>query len=128
MVRLGPIDLPYLGGTYLRLLPAAVRRIGLRRAARDEAFHPHDPIGTLASRIAWLGRSLMGRQLGRLLATGGRDEQEEEGRQQEDDHGQPPPEVGTTDPWPGGGIVDIAAREHGDRGYRCAADPSGGPR
>ena len=82
MVRLGPIDLPYLGGTYLRLLPAAVRRIGLRRATRDEAlwaychpwefdtdeaFHPHDHIGTLASRIAWLGRSRMGRQLGRLL-------------------------------------------------------------
>ena len=82
MVRLGPIDLPYLGGTYLRLLPAAVRRIGLRRATRDEAlwaychpwefdteeaFHQHDHIGTLASRIAWLGRSRMGRQLGRLL-------------------------------------------------------------
>jgi polysaccharide deacetylase family protein (PEP-CTERM system associated) len=82
MVRLGLIDLPYLGGTYLRLLPAAVRRIGLRRAAQDEAlwaychpwefdteeaFHQHDHIGTLASRIAWLGRSRMGRQLGRLL-------------------------------------------------------------
>jgi polysaccharide deacetylase family protein (PEP-CTERM system associated) len=82
MVRLGPIDLPYLGGTYLRLLPAAVRRIGLRRSAADEAlwaychpwefdtdeaFHPHDHIGTLASRIAWLGRSRMRRQLRRLL-------------------------------------------------------------
>ena len=82
MVRLGPIDLPYLGGTYLRLLPVAVRRFGLRRAASDEAlwaychpwefdtdeaFHPHDHIGTLASRIAWLGRSRMERQLGLIL-------------------------------------------------------------
>ena len=82
LVRLGPIDLPYLGGTYLRVLPAAVRRLGLRRAARDEVlwaychpwefdpdepFHPHDHIGMLASRIAWLRRSRMERQVHRLL-------------------------------------------------------------
>ncbi|SVA13385.1 uncharacterized protein METZ01_LOCUS66239, partial [marine metagenome] len=60
--------------------------------------------------------------------TGGRDEQEEEGRQQEDDHREPPPEVGTTHPWPGGGIVDVVARGHEDRGYRCADDRSGGRR
>lgn len=83
LVRLGPIDLPYLGGTYLRVLPAAVRRLGLRRAADDEAlwaychpwefdpgepFHLHDHIGILASRIAWLRRSRMERQVRRLLA------------------------------------------------------------
>ena len=34
----------------------------------DEAFHPHDHIGMLASRIAWLRRSRMERQIRRLLA------------------------------------------------------------
>ncbi|MEC9395715.1 MAG: polysaccharide deacetylase family protein [Actinomycetota bacterium] len=82
LVQLGPVGLPYLGGTYLRLLPTAVRRLGLRRAGNDEAlwaychpwefdpdeaFHPHDHIGMLASRIAWLRRSRMERQVRRLL-------------------------------------------------------------
>jgi hypothetical protein len=82
MVGFGGLDIPYLGGTYLRLLPAAVRRIGLRRAApeealwaychpwefdSDEAFHLHDHIGMLASRIAWLRRSRMESKVRRLL-------------------------------------------------------------
>ncbi len=83
LVRLPGIDLPYLGGTYLRLLPDPVRRYGLRRADDhealwaychpwefdpQEAFHPHQHIGMLASRIAWLRRSRMERQVRRLLA------------------------------------------------------------
>ncbi|HCV33778.1 MAG TPA: polysaccharide deacetylase family protein [Acidimicrobiaceae bacterium] len=83
VVRLGPIVLPYLGGTYLRLLPVAVRRFGLRRASEDEVlwaychpwefdpdelFHQHAHIGELASRIAWLRRSRMERQVRRLLS------------------------------------------------------------
>ena len=83
LVRLPGIDLPYLGGTYLRLLPSALRRFGLARADPDEvlwaychpwefdpdeAFHPHDHIGMLASRIAWLRRSRMEHQIRHLLA------------------------------------------------------------
>ena len=83
LVRLPGVDLPYLGGTYLRLLPSALRRFGLARADPDEvlwaychpwefdpdeAFHPHDHIGMLASRIAWLRRSRMEHQIRHLLA------------------------------------------------------------
>jgi peptidoglycan-N-acetylglucosamine deacetylase len=82
LVRMPGIDLPYLGGTYLRLLPSFVRRHGLRRAGPDEAlwaychpwefdpdeaFHPHQHIGMLASRVAWLRRSHMERQVRRML-------------------------------------------------------------
>ncbi len=82
LVRMPGIDLPYLGGTYLRLLPSFFRRLGLRRAGSDEAlwaychpwefdpdeaFHPHQHIGMLASRVAWLRRSRMEYQMRRLL-------------------------------------------------------------
>ena len=33
----------------------------------DEAYHPHEHIGTLASRVAWLRRSRMERRFRRLL-------------------------------------------------------------
>ena len=83
LVRLPGFDLPYLGGTYLRLLPSFVRQYGLRRSADaealwaychpwefdpDEAFHPHQHIGMLASRVAWLRRSRMERQVRQLLS------------------------------------------------------------
>ena len=83
LVRVPGIDLPYLGGTYLRLLPSGIRRHGLRQSRPeealwaychpwefdpDEAFHPHEHIGMLASRIAWLRRSRMERQVRGLLA------------------------------------------------------------
>ena len=83
LVRIPLLDLPYLGGTYLRLLPDAVRRHGQRRAGPDEVlwtychpwefdpdepYHPHDHIGTIASRIAWLRRTHMERRVRRLLA------------------------------------------------------------
>ena len=82
LVRVPGFALPYLGGTYLRLLPNVVRRYGLSRSGSDEAlwaychpwefdteepFHLHEHIGMLASRIAWLGRSRMERQVRRLL-------------------------------------------------------------
>ena len=82
LVRFPGVDLPYLGGTYIRLLPDIVRRIGLRRATSSEVLwtycHPwefdtHEPyhtlphIGRLASRIAWLGRSRMADRMGRVL-------------------------------------------------------------
>ncbi len=83
LVRVPGFDLPYLGGTYLRLLPSFVRQYGLRRSGPDEAlwtychpwefdpneaFHPHQHIGKLASRVAWLRRSRMERQVRRLLS------------------------------------------------------------
>lgn len=83
LVRLGPFDLPYLGGTYLRVLPTWVRKYGLRRADSgealwsychpwefdlDEPFHRHEHIGALASRLAWVRRSRMDRQVRYLLA------------------------------------------------------------
>jgi len=82
LVRVPGLDLPYLGGTYLRLLPSFVRQYGLHRSGAeevlwaychpwefdpDEAFHPHQHIGKLASRVAWLRRSRMERQVRRLL-------------------------------------------------------------
>ena len=83
LVRVPGFDLPYLGGTYLRLLPSFVRQYGLRRSGDDEAlwaychpwefdpdeaFHPHQHIGMLASRVAWLRRSRMERQVRQLLS------------------------------------------------------------
>ncbi len=82
LARMPGFALPYLGGTYLRLLPNFVRRYGLSRSGSNEAlwaychpwefdteesFHPHEHIGMLASRVAWLGRSRMERQVRRLL-------------------------------------------------------------
>ncbi len=82
LVRVPGFDLPYLGGTYLRILPSFVRHYGLRRSSADEAlwsychpwefdpdeaFHPHQHIGMLASRVAWLRRSRMERQVRQLL-------------------------------------------------------------
>ena len=82
LTRFSGIDLPYLGGTYIRLLPDIVRRIGVQRATPSEVLwtycHPwefdvHEPyhtfthIGWLASRIAWLGRARMADRMTRVL-------------------------------------------------------------
>ena len=82
LVRFPGIDLPYLGGTYIRLLPDLVRRVGVRRATADEVlwtychpwefdaeepYHTLPHIGRLASRVAWLGRSRMTSRMSQLL-------------------------------------------------------------
>lgn len=71
VMKLGPLTVPFLGGTYLRLLPRAVRRRGVRQADPDTVlwtychpweFDPEEPFyvyehgGWLVSRIGWLNR------------------------------------------------------------------------
>jgi hypothetical protein len=71
VMKLGPLTVPFLGGTYLRLLPGAVRRRGVRQADPDTVlctychpweFDPDEPFyvyehgGWLVSRIGWLNR------------------------------------------------------------------------
>ena len=71
VMRLGPATIPFLGGTYLRLLPGAIRRRGVRRAGPevvlwsychpwefdpDEPFYVYEHGGWLVSRIGWLNR------------------------------------------------------------------------
>jgi polysaccharide deacetylase family protein (PEP-CTERM system associated) len=82
IVRLGTMHVPFLGGAYLRLLPAAVLRHGLRKAAPDavlwsychpwefdpdEPFYVFDDGGWVASRIGWLNRRHMMARVERLL-------------------------------------------------------------
>jgi hypothetical protein len=77
------LDLPYLGGTYLRVLPDFVRRHGQSRAGSeeilwtyshpwefdtDEPYHVHEHIGAVASRVAWLRRGRMESRVRRLLS------------------------------------------------------------
>lgn len=65
------LQIPFLGGTYLRLLPAAVRRWALDRVEpdavlwaychpwefdADEPFYPFEHGGYVTSRIGWLNR------------------------------------------------------------------------
>lgn len=74
VMTLGPLTIAFLGGTYLRLLPAALRRRGVRRADPDTVlwtychpweFDPDEPFyvyehgGWLVSRIGWLNRKGM---------------------------------------------------------------------
>ena len=71
LVRIFFFEIPYLGGTYLRLLPSVLHRIGHKRSRPEEIlwtyFHPwefdteekyyrQEFIGSLANRLAWLGR------------------------------------------------------------------------
>lgn len=82
LVKLGVTQIPFLGGTYLRILPDAVRRYGTRRAPAeqvlwtychpwefdaDEPFFRFNDIGWLASRIGWLNRKRMGSRVERVL-------------------------------------------------------------
>lgn len=81
IVRVAGTDIPYLGGAYLRLLPGAVQRYGLRHAPADsvlwtychpwefdpdESFYVYDDGGWVASRIGWLNRKNMMKRVERL--------------------------------------------------------------
>ncbi len=85
IVRVGPLALPVLGGTYLRVLPWPVVRAGLQ----DERLgpvpftycHPYDAdpgepywvvpgTGRLLSPLLWYGRKRMLRRVGRLMEAG----------------------------------------------------------
>mgnify|MGYP003344704219 FL=1 len=70
----GRIALPYLGGTYLRVLPRRIAQLGLRRATSDEILwlycHPYDfdpdepfrprpELGRIGTRVMWVGRRSM---------------------------------------------------------------------
>jgi len=74
VMKLGPAVIPFLGGTYLRLLPAALRRRGVRTADEatvlwtychpwefdpDEPFYVYEHGGWLVSRVGWLNRKGM---------------------------------------------------------------------
>jgi polysaccharide deacetylase family protein (PEP-CTERM system associated) len=82
VVRVAHVDVPFLGGAYLRLLPRAVLRYGLRRAPADavlwsychpwefdpdESFYVFDDGGWVASRVGWLNRKRMMARVERLL-------------------------------------------------------------
>ncbi len=73
--------IPYLGGTYLRVLPDAFARLGMRRG-RDQLWwtycHPYDidaaeqfvvipQLGRAQSRLLWIRRAAMLRKLEALL-------------------------------------------------------------
>lgn len=83
VVRVAGTEVPFLGGAYLRVLPHAVVRHGLRRAPEgavlwsychpwefdpDEPFYVFDDGGWIASRIGWLNRKHMMARVERLLA------------------------------------------------------------
>jgi polysaccharide deacetylase family protein (PEP-CTERM system associated) len=71
VTKLGPMTFPFLGGTYLRLLPSAIRKRGVRGSDPasvlwtychpwefdpDEKFYVYEHGGWLVSRIGWLNR------------------------------------------------------------------------
>mgnify|MGYP006287004979 CR=1 FL=1 len=83
LLRLGPLTIPFLGGTYLRLLPARLRRRGRARASADTVlwaychpweFDPDEPFyvfedgGWLASRVGWMNRKGMLGRVERVLS------------------------------------------------------------
>ena len=85
VVTVGGVAVPFLGGTYLRILPAALRRIGVRRSGPDEVlwtychpweFDPAEPFyryahaSWLTSRVGWLNRRGMLRRVRRVIAGG----------------------------------------------------------
>ena len=85
VMKLGPLTIPFLGGTYLRLLPAAVRRRGVRKAHSetvlwtychpwefdpDEKFYVYEHGGWLISRVGWLNRKHMLKRVEATLRTG----------------------------------------------------------
>ena len=70
-MKVGPATIPFLGGTYLRLLPAALRNRGVRNTDPDvvlwsychpwefdpdEKFYVYEHGGWLVSRVGWLNR------------------------------------------------------------------------
>ena len=71
VTKLGPMTFPFLGGTYLRLLPSVIRKRGVRSSDPasvlwtychpwefdpDEKFYVYEHGGWLVSRIGWLNR------------------------------------------------------------------------
>lgn len=71
VTKLGPMTFPFLGGTYLRLLPSVIRKRGVRDSDPasvlwtychpwefdpDEKFYVYEHGGWLVSRIGWLNR------------------------------------------------------------------------
>lgn len=82
VMRFGPTTIPFLGGTYLRLLPEAVRRRGLSIADpntvlwsychpwefdADESFYVFEDGGWIASRVGWMNRRGMMRRVESVL-------------------------------------------------------------
>ncbi|MED5276946.1 MAG: polysaccharide deacetylase family protein [Actinomycetota bacterium] len=68
------VKIPYLGGAYFRLFPTFFRKMGVRRSSTkevlwtychpwefdpEEEYYKLDHVGSLTSRIAWIGRSNM---------------------------------------------------------------------
>ena len=66
--------IPYLGGTYFRLFPSIIRKMGVRRSSYgevlwtychpwefdpDEKYYQLENVGRSTSRIAWIGRKGM---------------------------------------------------------------------
>jgi polysaccharide deacetylase family protein (PEP-CTERM system associated) len=85
IVKAGPLGLPVIGGTYLRVLPWPLVRLGLRpRPLGPVPFtycHPYDVdpgeaywvvpgTGRLLSPLLWYGRRRMLQRIGRLLDEG----------------------------------------------------------
>jgi hypothetical protein len=86
VAAVGPIGLPFLGGTYLRVLPPPVVRLATARMASDALLwtycHPYDldaaepyrtipQLGAAQSRLLWIGRRSMVARLERMLRDGG---------------------------------------------------------
>ncbi len=76
------VGIPFLGGTYLRVLPKALIRAGIRRGRRDQVLwtycHPYDVdaaepffsiprLGYVQSRLLWLRRGAMLQRLEELV-------------------------------------------------------------
>ncbi|HYF46703.1 MAG TPA: polysaccharide deacetylase family protein [Acidimicrobiales bacterium] len=85
IVKVGPLGLPVVGGTYLRVLPWPVVRFGMRdRPLGPVPFtycHPYDAdpgepywvvpgTGRIGSRLLWIGRRRMFSKMDRLMAGG----------------------------------------------------------
>lgn len=85
IIKLGPLGLPVVGGTYLRVLPWPIVRLGMRdRPLGPVPFtycHPYDAdpgepywvvpgTGRLLSPLLWYGRKRILRRVDRLLAGG----------------------------------------------------------
>ena len=78
VTRILGFDIPYLSGTYFRLLPSFIRKNGIKNSSpkerlwtychpwefdTDEKFYKFDYVGKLTNRIAWLGRSSMEKKI-----------------------------------------------------------------
>src|SRR5690606_2709602 len=85
ILKVGPLGLPVVGGTYLRVLPWPVGRLGLRRRPLGPgpctSCHPYDAdrgepywvvpgTGPILSPLLWCGRKRILRRVERLLAGG----------------------------------------------------------